>query len=469
MLLLFVGRIVQVVLNVLLIKLATTLLDPAEYGTWVLVQTAAGLLILFGISPFGLYLNRHVSEWNGKGLLPQIFKKYSLYMLTYSLLMMSMSWGMIKLGWLNFPGVQTLTAILLISLLMVTQTFHQTWVPSLNFLGNRKAYVLGSCLAVLLTIITAYGLHHFGLTGIIYWGFSIAIGFTMSTLLFVPKTWILGHGLGSLKEHIKLKDMVQFVGPLFLITAFTWAQSQGYRLLLEQRMGVSELGKFAAGYGIILGLYGALESVLASFYQADFFQKIGHLGENQFDKALSEVWKASLYPYILAGVFLYVLGPEIARLFLGEDFSADMGWLGLVAIAEGGRLIFNLLCVGPHGKKQTGKLVLPQLSAVLLTFGLLITSDEATYDKIVVALGAGYALSICILIMTDFKTYHESGFFGSFMIDVLPGAAYLLIGLFLRSHLAGPLMVIAISAIGGAFMVPFFLRYLRDRNEKGFH
>jgi len=463
MFLLIAGRIIQVILTVAQIRLATSLLDPSGYGVWVLILTTANLFVLFGISPFGLYLNRHVTEWEIKKLLPAAFKGYTAYMFAFSVLMSVATLLIVLTGIVDFGGMNPYLVIFLVGILMFAQTFHQTWIPTLNFLGDRKNYVIGSVFALTLSLACAWGLSFFGFESVLVWGLCIVVGYLISTLIFIPKNWISTKipNLFSIFQEIDFKDVAHFTGPLFLTTVFGWGQSQGFRLLAENKMGLSNFGKFAAGYTVVAGLLGSLEGVIANFYQVNFFQKINSSRGGNYSSELQKVWSTTLYPYSLATIFLFLTAPILSTIFLSRNFSDHMEWLGLVSIAEGGRLLMNVISVHYHGLKKTSRLILPQFLGVTIALGLIFTSENLTPKEIILSLSFGYLAAVILMVLGDLKSFIDSAFFTSILKCLIPSMMFFVAGKYLMSVFDGFNALISLCICGAIFMFPYFFRHLR--------
>lgn len=462
MLMLIIGRVIQVLLTVAQIRLATTILDPSEYGTIVLLHTTATLFILFGISPLGLYLNRHIIEWQAKGILPSIFQGYNLYMLGFSLLMTVMTCLFIEFDILKITELSMMSVATLICLLMFTQTFHQTWVPSLNFLGDRRGYIIGSVANILISILIVLSLKYFGLSGVLWWMLSVSVGFLISALLMIPKGWYAKSSV-SFISNLNLKDIFAFSAPLLFTTVFSWCQGHGSRLVIDSRMGVAELGKFAAGYSVVAGLFVAVEMIISNFYQANFFKKIN--AGNSYVEELGHIWKIGFYPYLLSGGLLFLIAPEISMIFLGDKFTTRLEWLSLVVFSEGARIIFSLISTHYHGKKQTKNLVIPQLCGLLLSAVLIFSFHELTFPKIIFALGSGYLLASAGLILMDFKTYVTSGLFTQLFLAILAGGIFVLLGQIISGYSEGPVKVMFICFLAFVFVVPYLRKILKEKYE----
>jgi O-antigen/teichoic acid export membrane protein len=461
------GRIVQVLLTIAQIRLATTLLTPAQYGIWILIQTSASLYTLFGISPFGLYLNRHIIEWQGRGLLPQAFKGYSGYIALFSAVMTVMTLLLTELGILHFAEYPRLGIALLVCVLMFCQTFHQTWLPGLNFLGDRRGYVVGSVMGIFLALLAAFGLGLAGKVGVEWWVLSVSFGFLTSTIILIPRGWFSRSGtdLLSFFRTISFKDVAAFAGPLFLTTVFLWASTQGYRLVIERRLGLEALGIFAAGFSVVGGIFAALESVVSSFYQASFFQKVSGANEGPYEQKLESVWAVGLFPYFISAAYMVLLSPFIAKMFLGANFQEHLSdWLPMVALSETARLIFNLLGINYHGKKQTKKLVAPQVVSTAITISLMVFMPDLESKTIVAVIFVGHMCGALVLLFSDLEVYRISNLFRTGLKSILLAGAFFAAGSVVVRYDNNWIGFILITLLGLIFSVPYLKTHLRKEH-----
>lgn len=456
MFILLFGRILQVLLTVAQLKLATSILSPSEYGSWSLIQTMATFFILLGISPLGFYLNRNVVDWYTRGFFRSVFRSYLLYMLFFSLFMSGLVFFAARAELVEIPYLLPSHLALLVGFLIISQTFHQTWIPTLNFLGNRKCFVFGSLASILINIVVASSLLAFGLEGVKWWSLSVSLGFILSALLFIPKDWWL-KGDKPWKEYVSVKEMFFFATPLLFTSVFIWFQTQGYRFVVSPKMGIDELGKYVAGYAVVAGLYTSVEAVLSNYFQALFFKKISM--KHNYPQELEKVWKISLFPIVLSGVLLFFTAPDLAKLFLGDKFTEETSWMAFLALAEGTRVAFNTISVNFHGKKETSKLVLPQIFGLLTALGLLSIFNNLSFLTIIGAITTGNVVAIFFLYCLDWKTFHRSFFHLHLLKSLFSGTLFVLLCIFVSSFLENFLKITIIVLLALLFSVPYIKEY----------
>ena len=75
------GRILNVFLLLLAMKAMTTLLSPAEVGRVYLIISIVAFFSAVFIGPVGMYINRHLHEWNNRGSVRYYLGIYGLYIL----------------------------------------------------------------------------------------------------------------------------------------------------------------------------------------------------------------------------------------------------------------------------------------------------------------------------------------------------------------------------------------------------
>ena len=461
MIILLVGRIFQILLAVLQIRLATTLLSPGQYGVWILIQSVVAFFVMFLLSPVGLYLNRHINEWDNQKILPEVFRAYSIFLVLFSLIGGIFFLIVQKLKMVDFHVTSVFFTAALMSVFMLTQTFHQTWIPALNFIGKRKEYVLGTLLGTLLSLVIVFIFSRLGQNGPELWVISFSLGSILAAFVFIPKDWYKFNRerFLRLKETFKLVDIFQYSSPLFFSTLFIWFQTQGYRFIVEKRVGLETFGQFAAGYAVVAGLFAALEVVISSFYQPNFYKNVSQGSE--VSEELKKVWNISLYPYFLATAFLFLLAPDISKIFLHKNFIVSTDWICWVVLAEGLRVIFNVVCVNYHATKKTFSIAWAHFIGTALTLGLFYFVHKLSYLNLLVFLGSGYLVSILLLIGIDHKTFHQSRLFRKFIISAGTSIIYFLGSFFISRETSGPLKIALISILGLVFITPYYLRHVR--------
>lgn len=222
--------------------------------------------------------------------------------------------------------------------------------------------------------------------------------------------WIAGSVTREAKEEVRspewregrIREWIiearRFVVPMLGIGFFHWIVSIGDRYILVGFVEMSEIGKYAAVYGLISAPFLALGTLMARlvlpfFYKAaatrnDHRRRLMKLGMIGFATSIA----------VAAAVLVGLLGDVAARLLLAEEYR------------EGVRPLMVWLAVG---------------------FGFLTISGsfetEAFASKKTVVMTAGYGLAAAVNIAANLVLIPRNGILGAAQATCLTFAVYLLI------------------------------------------
>ncbi|MDX4035710.1 hypothetical protein Q6A69_05160, partial [Aliarcobacter skirrowii] len=73
LLVLIIGRVLQIIIALLSIKIATKYLEPIEMGNYYLIMSIVGLYGFFLINPVGQYINRNTHRWYEEKKIMNVF------------------------------------------------------------------------------------------------------------------------------------------------------------------------------------------------------------------------------------------------------------------------------------------------------------------------------------------------------------------------------------------------------------
>ena len=142
------GRVVQILLAILNIKISTTYLDSSQMGTFFILMAILTYFGLTFISPIGNFLNRRLHTWKNERSIGVNLIRYNLYILAISLLAIPLLY--LARQWGNLLGDLPLQALFLtIPLGVYVTTWSTTLNPSLNLLNHRIAFVVLTNLTLL--------------------------------------------------------------------------------------------------------------------------------------------------------------------------------------------------------------------------------------------------------------------------------------------------------------------------------
>lgn len=407
MLLIALGRFANILLIVLTIRIATTFLPPAEMARFFLISSAVALYTSILLNPVGMFVNRRFHTWNSKGLVSHFYNYFWLYLLFAAFIASTTIIIFVHANLLEFhTNLHWLVFLIFASMLI--STANTMVIPGLNMLGKRSAFVY-------LTLATTAA--------------SMVAGFLMVTLI-EPTTeyWLLGILVGQLlvamlgarlfykyirqSHHISdahmnmsrdhIGTLWKFAWPILIGAILIWVQSQSYRFMMENSIGLAQVGLFAAGYGISAGIIASLEAILTSYFQPIFYQNISSEDIVAQGKAWTNYAQAILQPLLPAGFLLVAAAPELTRLLLGANYEESSQFIVWGAIAELARVAYGVFGMAAHARMKTNRLLLPGFVGASISIAGTIWLMP-NYG----ANGVGFALAFAGIAMV-FVVYHKT-------------------------------------------------------------
>jgi O-antigen/teichoic acid export membrane protein len=387
------GRAGQFILALAMMRVATTLLSPREMGRVSLVLTTIAFFALFLINPVGMFINRRLHAWQANGVVRHYLTRYLDYLILVGLLSSIILLLVAKTGQVNF-GIPAPWLIVLVFGSIVFNTINQTSIPSLNLLGHSRWFVFLSVSTLSASFIFATLLVELLSPSAQYWVLGLLLGqlllgFVGTKVLFsqLPNSKIIHEYPTIQKGHFQA--LFRFAWPVAISAGLGWVQSQGYRYILKEQLGFSQLGLFIAGYGISAGMISAFESILTTYFQPRLYRDVNtdHIpGQIQ---AWQRYALAVIPALLLTVAFIIILAPELTRIFLGANFQSAKNYVVWGAFAEAARVLMGVYSMIAHVYMRTQWLILPGLVGAVLSVVLCIELLPGFG-----AAGAGIGLSI---------------------------------------------------------------------------
>lgn len=460
-----------------MMRVATTLLSPAEMGKVSLVLTTTAFFALFLVNPVGMFINRRLHAWQASGAARHYLTRYASYLLLVAFVAVIGLTVLYVMGLADF-GLSIGWLIFLVCGSLIFNTINQTAIPSLNLLGDSGRFVLLSLLTILASFACATLLIKMGQSSAQSWLLGLLLG---QSLLAAIGTKVLFSQLKASeipkqypsiqKQH--LQALFGFAWPVAIAAGLGWAQGQGYRYLMEGQLGLAQLGLFVAGYGISAGMIAGFESVLTTYFQPRLYRDVSvdqHPGKH------AQAWQryaAAVIPsLLLTAAFIVILAPELTRVFLGENFQSAADFVIWGAIAEAARVLMGVYSLIAHVYMRTRWLILPNLVGAILSIilcALLIPSFGA------VGVGFGLAASgIAVVVSVHLLLARRVGGgapIQPILMAVVAAVVLWLITIILRQHLSsagwmlivGTLVPVSLTYLG--FQYIFLRAHLRDMRE----
>lgn len=402
------GRFFSVLVAVAGLRIMTSLLDPEDYGKWVLLVAFQSFCALLLINPVDQHIFRFTHKWWDEGTLLQNFRKYNIYICAVSILVTVV----VALWWsLNNPGENKLTSGLAAGLgvgfLVYVSTWSTTLLFSLSMLGFRLesiSWTLASAIFGLIcsTLFTYYYAHAFS------WMFGQVFGSAVGAYCawkvlrsqvpsITPRFFVKSFG-----EFLDFGTVRSFCLPLAAATGLMWLQNTGYRFWVGESWGVGELGILVIGLGISAQLTAIVESLAMQFLYPYFARRISDAVTNsQTSAALGDLMNVLAPVYAIWAGFNAAFAAVLLHLLTDSRYHSAIPFVLFGVVIEFSRCIANLWSNTGRAIKQTGGLILPYgVGASVVGIGSIVIARTNGNLEVLAALlvFAGLATSLTMMI-----------------------------------------------------------------------
>jgi O-antigen/teichoic acid export membrane protein len=435
-LIILVGKILQVILMIVAIRVSTALLEPKEMGNIYIFTTIYTFFVLLLISPFGQYINRHTHQWHEQKSLLDNLGLYSLYLIIISIFSVIVGFLLYSFGVSQEIELEYFLSLLFLFILFMT--LNQTILPLLNMLHYRFSFTI-------LTVLTAFGIIFFGYLFVNFFGNNAEnwlLGMVVSNMIFmIMGFFILKNRLNeefngffySFKKITKekIKSILVFVMPLSIATLFMWLQNSGYRILIEQNIGLEFLGFLGVGLAISGQVASTIESIVMQYFHPIYYKQITNATIQERKKAIESFINKALPIYFMLAIFLTFLAKYVVEILVDEKYYGVYIFTTFGIWIEFFRMSSNLFGNISQSEMNTKKFMTPYIIGSLVTIILVYFSsskvDYEFYLPIALLIGGLFTMIVMYISMKkliDFKIDFRLIFF-SFLVSLPYFSTYL--------------------------------------------
>jgi O-antigen/teichoic acid export membrane protein len=430
------GKVLQVILMIIAIRVSTSLLEPKEMGNIYIFTTIYTFFVLSLISPFGQYINRHTHQWYEKKSLLDNLGIYVLYLMVISVFSVAIGFLLYIFGFSQ--EIELLFFLSLLFLFILFMTLNQTILPLLNMLHYRLSFTI-------LTVITSSGIILFGYLFIKLFDYSAEywlLGTVVSNMIFMIMGFFLlwnrlnetfngfSYNLRKITKE-KIKSILVFVLPLSVATLFMWLQNSGYRILIEQNIGLEFLGFLGVGLAISGQIASTIESIVMQYFHPIYYQQITNTTIVERKKAIESFINKALPIYFMLAIFLTFLAKYVVEILVDEKYYSVYIFTTFGIWIEFFRMTSNLFGNISQSEMNTKKFMLPYIIGSLVTVLLVYLSslqvDYEFYLPIALLIGGLFTMFVMYISMKkliDFKIDFRLIFFG-FLVSLPYFSTYL--------------------------------------------
>ena len=370
------GRLLQSVLQILTVRLLTTVLSPFEVGRFYALASVQGWVSLsLGAAPW-LYLNRNYLEWRRSNLHGSAFGLFLGYTVLLGVLTALIGWVLLYFSVVSATILWVVTAGGLALWMIGTIVMSQTALL-VNLLGHSKIFVilrsggmiaglgLATWLATYQSNLAESWIVGLGIGSVGFACVAIVILFRLSNLKF-PGSFTNREDAAHLFTSNRSSGF-SFMWPVMVMTGLYWVQSQGYRIPIANSIGEAELGLFSIAYSMGANVVIAAEAVIISQWLVPmYYRKIVGMNPDETDM----VWRdcvAVVFPIVIVvGIFAVLSGPFMLRLLAHDSFQSAVYLSVWGGAAESIRVIAGLFYIGGIGRQNTRNMILPHVPGAVI-------------------------------------------------------------------------------------------------------
>lgn len=372
------GRVLQAVLAVATMKLATHYLSLKEMGNYYVLSSIATLFGITLISPIGQFINRKFHSWHDQRIIGKRLFTYNYYVIFISFL--SIPIVFVAKRYFGFVTDIPYVEVIYLSVASIyCNTWFNTIVPALNMLERRASFTLftltnlGGSLIFSIFFVSIYKASG------VFWYFGQYVGFqvivTVAALLYLYKVINEKITLDFLSPKIsksQLSSVAKFSAPLIVATFFMWLLNDSFRFVVEKMLGLEVLGSLAVGLSISSSIFALLESLFQQIYYPKFYRSITNANLEMRVQACQNLINIAFPAFCLTTFFLACSSPFILRLLTSTSFSNSFVFVIFGCGISLARVLTNVVSTIAHSELNTKKLIPPYvvggtLSILLMT------------------------------------------------------------------------------------------------------
>lgn len=403
LLILSLGRGLQVLAGLVTIKMATTLLSPSDVGSMNQLMSLAILGTSALLTPVAAYIGRGCLEWIDAGTLSSRLRSYLFVVLAVSPVLGLIAW-VLQSQLMLVAGVGAAWVGGLVVLYTVGYSLHAMGISGLNLIGHRFLYIVFGNIAAWGGLVLAVWYSN-GEASPEKWLLGIFCGFLLSSLSYAFLNQYARAGVPVRSPDVpgmlpfNWRTVFMFVWPQAMVFVLWWIQSQSYRFVLSWVADIATVGLFAAGYMICSVPMQTFETLFNEFYSPTLYRAL----KGQDREGMARAWNAYAAAYIpaviLFGAFLVGSAAFMVKLLLGEQFQVVTAILIWPALTETFRAISSTLHQLGLAKIDMTVNVLPVVVGALLapTLVYFLAPYEPLLGTALALLAAGVAVFAVVI------------------------------------------------------------------------
>jgi O-antigen/teichoic acid export membrane protein len=389
-----IGRVLQIIIMLVSVRLLTTFLTPQEIGNYYIILAFLAFFNLVLLNPPGMYFSRHLLQWQKSKNLLNALIIFIGWMIVTAIIAIPISIAIYY--WLGYETKFDLDLFLIyIVLAILISTLHRNVTGGCNTLGFRKEFVIYLIITLILGLAFSVTLVLYYLHSAFGWLFGPVLAELLMLYMvfrfFVQKSALSLEKIRVTLTKERMKKVLVFAVPIGATTFLMWGQNTAYRFIVDYKYSAEVLGYIAVGLGVSTAVFGALENIAMQYFSPIFLKKILDADRQQRADAWNGIAKQIVPIYIFTAVFTVVMAEVLINILVDKKFHDSYIYTMYGVGIEFFRVMTNLLTNVSQAEHRTTRTIKPYILGFLISVGVLSMVDfGADYYYIPMVLGCAY-------------------------------------------------------------------------------
>jgi O-antigen/teichoic acid export membrane protein len=392
-----VGQVASVVASLVLVRVLTEHLSPAQYGELALGLTVAGLVnqVVMGgvISGIGRFYSIAAEKEDLGGYLNatrSLLFYVTMVVVAFSLLLT------IGLLWLGYTQWIALAAAALVFSVL---NAYNSALGGIQNAARQRAIValhgsLGAWLKIGLALGVMFWLGSSSTTVVISYACSSLL-ITLSQLVFLRKT-IPAHERQPTKDHQWMRQMWFYSLPFSTFGLFTWMQQVSDRWALQTFASTTEVGHYVVLFQLGYTPIALATGMIVSFFGPILYQRSGNATDHTRNANVHRLsWRMtqfSLLVTLLGFMLTFFMHEWLFRFLVATEYRGISYYLPWIVLSGGLFAAGQMLSLKLMSEMKTSSLTIVKITTALI--GVLCNVLGAIYFGMEGVVGALVVFSV---------------------------------------------------------------------------
>jgi len=381
-LILGVGKVLQVVISLVAIRILTEVLSEQEVGNYYLLITILTLFNFALLNPLGQYFERHLIHWKQSQNL--LNATNVLLFLRFMAVGISMFIALIVYEIFEYDRYYSLNEFLLFIFISLIAGTYGVLLNAVNVLGDRVRFIIYAVATLTVGLVLSLFILYFIDKSAIGWLYGIAISqliFSIGLYKYVIKN--NDFSVDKIKSAFSkkyIKKIVIFIIPVTITLFLQWGQNISYRFIVEDKYSLELLAYIGVGLSVSGAIFSAVESLATQYYSPIYLREITNATKEERTKAWNNLASYMIPIYLLLALYIVSLSSYLTQVLVAEKFHEAYIYAMFGAGVEFFRVITNLVYLVSQSEIKTNNTILPYAIGFMFTISTLYFFDMS--DKL---------------------------------------------------------------------------------------